>query len=356
MSELKSTYEMVLDGLRAIRRQHDELETGKAGSLRAGNTGVVLTDGSVVGKCARLTYLRLIGVDAGDDDASRELMFGAGVSNEDRWYDKLVRGGFPAERIRRETEIPIRWQTQSGRWVTGRPDIVLMSEVRGQTAAGPVQHPQRLIELKQVSSLWTARDVLFGKPVTQKRRDPVPPMPKTMHLLQAAHYAWQLACPGELWYTSRTDFHAAYSGWPVKGAPGSEFMAYDEYSKPLKVLPFLVGYALDWRGGDLYFRRMAAGSTPPGEWTRSLVTKQGIVDYYELVDTLALPGVEGLPPRPDNLYADGEVMEKSACFYCPLLQVCNKVERRGKTIWVEEAKRFLALTPATGSVRLDTGE
>ena len=340
-TELGATYELVTAGLRAIREAHDVLETGKQGTLRAGNTGVVLADGTVVGKCARLTYLRAIGIDAGDDDASRELMFGAGTSNEDRWYDMLVRGGISPDRIRRETEIPIIWKTSSGRLVTGRPDLVLVSPGAREQDGTEGVVPERLIELKLVSSLWTGRDVL------------VRGEPKTMHLMQAAHYSWQLGCPGELWYTNRTDFHIPYGKeWPASGQPGSEYFQYDKYGKCMKLLPFVVGYSLDWRGGDLYYQRLPSGQLPAGPWVKSVVTKQGIVDYYELVDGMLAPGTNDLPPRPTNLKPDGSGEGYDPCSYCPLQSVCDKREGAGKAAWVEEARRMLALTPATGSVKL----
>lgn len=339
-SPLRPTYDMVLDGLRGIRSAHDSLETGKVGNLRAGNTGVVLADGTVVGKCARLTYLRLIGIDAGDDDASRELMFGAGTSNEDRWHDMLVQGGFPASRIKRETEVPISWRLKSGRLVTGRPDMVLYDRDPTPTLQEPP--PARLIELKLVSALWTGRDVLVRS------------TPKTMHLMQAGHYAWQLGCPGELWYTNRTDFAIPFGKeWPAPGEPNAEYFQYNNYGKPMKLLPFLVGFELQWRGGDLYYRRIASGQDVlPGLWVKSIVTKQGIVDYYEAVDAMTVEGVEALPPRPVNLVPDGSSAGYNACDYCALSQVCDKGEKAGKTAWVAASKEWLALTPATGSVRL----
>lgn len=354
---LPDTYDLVLRGLRDIRESHDVAETGKLGTLRAGNTGVLLSDGTIVGKCARLTYLRLIGIDAGDDDASRELMFGAGTSNEDRWYDMLVRGGFPAECLLREGETPISWQLPSGRWVTGRPDIVLCDKVVGAASVGqqvPYYIPRRLIELKQVSSLWTARDVLFGKgPTKSEPTRNVPPQPKSMHLMQAAHYAWQLDCPGELWYTSRSDFHVPYGGFPKPGELGSEYIGYVDGSKPFKVLPFLIGYGLEWRGGNLYFRKLATGSTrPKGPWVKSLVTKQGILDYYQLVDKLDQEGMEELPPRPTNILPDSNSEGSSPCDWCTLAETCTRSERKGKTVWVSEARAILAKVMQTGSIHL----
>src|ERR1019366_10220570 len=99
MTPLKPTYALILDGLAGIRAANATKERGRKGVLRAGNTGLLMPDGRVVGKCARQTYLRLIGVDAEQQDASREMMFSAGRTNETSWLDLLLSAGIPRESI-----------------------------------------------------------------------------------------------------------------------------------------------------------------------------------------------------------------------------------------------------------------
>lgn len=339
---LKSTYELVQDGLRKLKTDHSALEKTKLGILRAGNTGIVLEEGGeqiVVGKCARQTYLRLIGIDAGEDDPSREFMFAAGRTNEDSWTDLFLKAGIPAAQIKREEEIPISWKTKSGRTVSGRPDIVLLDE-KGK--------PERVIELKLVSSLWTGRDVAIGRKPTKDNPAGQAAAPKAMHLMQAAHYSWQLDAPAEIWYTCRADFHLPFGNfWPALGEAGSEYFEYKD-SKPLKMKPFIVGFETEWRGGDMYYRSIGAGT--PGHWVKSIVTKQGIADYFELVDSVALH--QFMPPRPVNLTATGSAASYSICQYCPLEQVCDKRENGGLDKWVEEVVKWSGQLPSVGSLAL----
>src|SRR5574343_308292 len=108
----------VLDLFRAgqetLRKKAKEAEAGKSGVLRAGNAGLWFEDGSHTGYCAARTWLRFKGIDTGNlgqeaEVKSRELMFEAGRINEDAWYDVLAHSGW-AGAIKREEEIPIRWE------------------------------------------------------------------------------------------------------------------------------------------------------------------------------------------------------------------------------------------------------
>lgn len=342
---MKSTYELIQAGITALRAEHAKHEVLKKGVLRAGNTGVVLSDGSVVGKCARQTYLRLVGIDADVDDASRELMFAAGRTNEDSWKDLFIRAGIPESFIRCEDEVPIHWTTKSGRSVTGRPDLVI-GEWTGVTDKA-TWRPIKGIELKLVSSVWTGRDVaLKGQP-------------KSMHLMQAAHYSWKLGVPFELWYTARADF-AIGSGWeqknfPNMGMPGSEFIEYNEKGGKKKLKPFIVGYELAWNEKDeLQYRRIGPYTSP---WTLTFISKKGIEDYFELVDDLAardMKNVSALPPRPLNLNPTGDKEGYSICSYCPMEKVCDSTEKFGLKKWVQAAEEWSKQLPVVGSLLLDS--
>jgi len=333
-----STYSIIRAGLRALKAEHSEREVAKLGVLRAGSTGIVLSDGAVAGKCARQTYLRLEGIDADELDESREFMFAAGRSNEDIWVELLVRGGIPRDHIKREDEVPISWTTKSGRLVSGRPDIVL-----GRPNDAGVWTPYKGLELKLVSSLWSARDVaLKGEP-------------KSMHLMQAAHYFWKLGVPAfELWYTSRADFAIPFGKfWPNPGEKGSEYLVYKN-GKALKLVPFKVGYELRWStdGVDrLEFKRVVETGGMPYRWQGTIITKKGIEDYFELVDAIANDLSDELPPRPENLTATGELGNYSICDYCPLSQVCDKREDAGKAAWVKAVKEWVPMLPTKGSLK-----
>ena len=297
MSRIQKLFEA---GTAALVAAHAEQEKTKVGILRAGNTGLLTADGRVVGKCARLTYLRYKGITVEEADHSRELMFAAGRSNEDSWLE-VLRAADPTLAIRREEEIPISWRTPSGVLVTGRPDIVIGHEKDG------VFVPEAGIELKQASSLWTVRDVGIQM------------KPKMLHLMQGAHYSWQLNIPFELWYTSRTDF--AVMGWaqknfPRPGEPGSERCEYNEKGEIKKVLPFVQGYEMEWTPKD-QLRYRPVGDGP---WTYTIITKQSIINYFDTVATME--ATNKLPPAPVNIEADGQKGGYSICNYCPLSATC----------------------------------
>ena len=312
MSKIQELFEL---GTRNMVMAHDELEKTKVGILRAGNTGLMLADGRVTGKCARLTYLRYKGIRVEEADYSRELMFAAGRTNEDSWLE-VLRAADPTLVIKREEEIPIAWTTDNGVPVTGRPDIVLGHN--GLLSGKFV--PEIGIELKQACSLWTVRDVGIQM------------KPKMLHLMQAAHYSWQLGIPFELWYTNRTDF--AVMGWaqrnfPKPGEPGSDRCEYNDKGEIKKVLPFVQGYELMWTpAGQMNYR--AVGHE---RWTTTLITQQGIVDYFSTV--AAMDETDVLPPAPTNLEADGSRGPYSICSYCPLQSVCDSHKGKSVAAWTE---------------------
>lgn len=308
-------------GVDSMAKEHDDLEETKVGTLRAGNTGAMFA-GKVIGKCARQTLLRHLGISFEAIAASKRLMFDAGLSNEDIWVKALEEGikasGEPYI-IKREEDIPISWTTESGVAVTGRPDIVMGIEEDGKFV------PKKGLELKLASSLWTCRDtgIMFE--------------PKLMHLLQAGHYSWQLGIPFELWYTNRAEF-AVGSGWEQKTFPKKEEMLTDivewgkrkdkrtgkeiEYVK--KVLQFNQGYSLDWTDkGQLRYRPILEGKEL--HYTSTPITIEGIKAYYE--EVLRQKERKKLSPRPDNLKPDGSKGNYSICNYCPLMQICDKKEQ-----------------------------
>lgn len=327
-------------GLEALLEDDIDNEKDKVGNLRGGNSGIYFEDKNkqlVAGKCQRLSYLRMKGVSVGKTDPPRKLMFQAGISNEDIWYETLKRT-YPYK-ILRETEVPTSWMTDNDISVTGRPDIVLLDAD---------DKPKVGIELKLVSSLWTARDVLFeGRP-------------KFDHLIQAAHYSWQLKIPFELWYTNRVDFAtndmanrclpdygtdkfdrlkqhldiryykkvmSKTGNMYGKPVDEQEFLAgrkgYKEgqyYASPIKIYPFRIGYILDWNKdtGRLMYTNIETMETED-----TIITKQSIYGYYNFVSKMA--STKDLGPRPVTLKGDGSSANYSQCSYCPLNKLCDTV-------------------------------
>lgn len=312
----KSRVEELFDaGVKLSVEEHALLEKKKVGILRAGNTGIAAINDKglmeVAGKCHRQTLLRLLGIPSEDADYSKELMFDSGRGNEDLWYSVLARS-YKDGVILREEEIPIQWQTKNGTHVSGRPDLVLCDHDK---------KPVLGLELKLLCSFWTARSVLLGEP-------------KTMHLMQAAHYSWKLGVPFELWYTSRVDWPVM--GWaakhlPKQGEPGSEHLEWNDKGEVRKIVPFKLGFLLTQDEEGFIHYSVVGRDEPP---TKSIVSIPRIEAYYEYISTMAER--KDLGPRPQNLTATGEQVSWSFCSYCPLQSVCDAHSDFDE--WLKEAK------------------
>lgn len=337
---------LFVDGQKKQIASASEVEKTKQGKLRAGNSGMITEKGAIVGPCMSATYLRFQGVELMglDDDgdsggaAGRELMFEAGRVNETLWVQVLSQSYDGV--ILQESEIPTRWVTDSGVEVTGRPDIVLCDADK---------KPQLGLELKQISSFWTAYEVRFKN------------QPKYPHLLQAGHYSWQLGVPFEIWYTSRADFHS--QAWinkhlPQPGEPGSEPVVYtyfmldgeggrkkvarEEYNllppkarqaEPMKVGPFIRGFRIQFneKTGKLGYKPC---DTPNANWVETDITQHNIRSYYE-----AIPLLTHVPPEAAVLKADGSKAGFKNSDYCSLQGLCCKYNQ-GRNIeeWHAEVK------------------
>lgn len=272
--------------------EHKAKEEGKQGILRGGNTGALIS-GQVLGKCHRLSLLRMLGIDR-PKDASSYYYFDLGYANEDVWYKRLARMWKGV--IKREEEIPVVWQTKtdSGKEVTitGRPDVVLCDE-NG--------NPQEGIEHKAIVAVNSAASVLSaGKP-------------KTDHILQAGHYSWRLGIPFTLLYTIY--------------AKGS---AFAKGKGKLAVSPQDKTFQLGWDDGNL---TITSGTTTE----TTAITAQGIEDYYKLVAEMAEE--KFLYQRFPSLDYNLDPMPYSQCNYCPFKSACDKYEGNYDR-WVDESRRI----------------
>lgn len=345
-------------GVRRLTEEHAAKEVTKVGEFRGGNSGIIALGGKVVGACGRLSYLRWKGITGVDEpEDSKKLMFEAGIANEDIWSDILTLGMDVLREeipeglvLRREEEIPIRWQMPSGTWVSGRPDIVVCRQ----------SVPVLGIELKLVSSLWTGREV------------GVELEPKLPHLLQGGHYAWALgqqvlagqygdcdtshlvngAIPYELWYTNRAEF-AIGSGWeqgvfpkPV-GAVNPRLERGTSRDKQgntkatnKKLLQFRQGYRIEFTPqGQLKYCVLGEDGAQTSQWRMTPITIAGLKRYFEEVEG---QDRNGPMPPPTVLKADGSEGSYSACDYCELKKICKSADKQikaGKVSmkeWVEQ--------------------
>lgn len=329
---MRSILEIYLEGQKRKLAGEVAAEAGKAGTLRAGNTGVMTGKGEVVGACHRKTYLRMKGISGYDPVTfSKSLMFSAGVNNEDLWVEILEAAQEQGLVIRREADIPIKWDCD-GIEVTGRPDVVLGTETDS------VFTPSIGLELKLVSSLWTARDVLFkGKP-------------KVVHLMQAGHYAYQLGIPFELWYSCRTNFAItdysesrffASKNFPKQGQTLSKYCSYNEKGQILNIEPFIHGYQIRWNNKE----QLEYRAVNEEKWVQTFITWNGIRSYYEYIARMEKDDTLG--PRPTNKEADGTDGGFDLCDarYCPLSYVCDNHESRGLKAWQAKVQEHITMTP-----------
>lgn len=294
----------------------------KAGILRGGSAGLVLEDGRVGAGCVREAHARYLGAEPARDSGweMRQLMFEAGNTNEDSWAENLLRGLAtlqPGWTLKREEEFPIEW-TVDGVRGTGREDIVLVD---------PDGTPRQLVELKLVSSLGTAIDVLCRV------------SPKMDHIVQAANYSYRSGLPVQLWYANRFDIAVPDWKWASehfpadasdRAHPAAEYLDWSrgytnkqgKYSppKPTKIKQFVVGFDVAFDSdGRAWYREV--GST--GEWKRTVVTKAGIDAFYSRVVSLQK---DGLGDRPTVVQSDGRAGTYSKCAYCDWAYACEEAE------------------------------
>ena len=250
---------------------------------------------------------------------NKELMFAGGRLNEDHWLSAL-KTAYTGP-ILCEEEISTGWQTEQGVWVTGRPDIVLCSPDNTEEVI-----PTCGIELKQIMSTYMAKEVLL------ERR------PSMKHLMQAAHYMWQLNCPFELWYTNRCSldlpsWFAFFAKTPRPGQENSDLFRYRYYrlgdinrksgkptrhkiteqeyktydgdsrliAEPSKILPFIYGFKLELREGTLWYKDDIA---PNSSWQETIITIERIQRFYNFVGELEQYGK--VPSRYLNILANGD--------------------------------------------------
>lgn len=295
-------------GLKSIVKEYEAQETEKLGTLRGGNSGCVTEDGRVIGKCPRLSHLRSEGYQK-EVDLNKHLMFQAGLTNEDSWLQTLKREWNGP--ILCEEEIPILWYTANGTKVTGRPDIVLCHK-------DPIKpRPVVGLELKLVSSAFTAYNVLAKQ------------QPTLDHLIQAAHYMWQLDIPFKLVYTSRTNFPLGFGSmkktWDT--VPAHYFNDSGH-----SVEPFIKIYDL-WYEGDVLWFATDRLDAP----YKTDITKSGIQKYYECTSNIKDSG--SLGPRPEEKTVYGSKLSYG-CNTCPLKDVCDNYEH-DYNIWIDYAKKEL---------------
>lgn len=301
--------------LKDLLRKADERELAerrtkaesKQGVLRAGNSGILLDNGDVLGACHRKTMARTLGLEAETiPSESTQGFFAAGFAHE-LWVINKILDVLPKDYILLcEEEIPIAWTTTNGTPVTGRPDVVICKQVKEES--GFKDKPVFGIELKALAAANSAAGVKYRGP-------------KTDHLIQAMHYMIKLGLDSySLFYSYMA---SAQMPWWVK----KEFPI--EYEKNL--LPFRKEYHLEFNaGGYLTF------TDEDGSMTTTLLTASGLSDYYDLVADMI--DKKDMFRRPADKDYAGNRMPYSGCNYCPHKSACDQYEGNYDR-WVDELRK-----------------
>lgn len=373
------------------RAEYVRKEEEKRGVLRAGSSGIISEKNEVAGHCARKAHLRSLGIELDPPTEDKLIMFDLGFASEDIVYEKLVSAlDGTGHVILREEEIPVEWMTSNGTKVTGRPDIVICKAYasapkgewqgvvpinkNGLTVAAAV--PVLGLELKSVHSVWVAREVLFNR------------KPKLSNLTQAAHYMWKLGeqvgmkyLPYKLVYTGYSQLGQGMAGdkdgwkvdgFPHPGEPGSEYIEYSYYEWSWKdvqnkktghferkksykqldhtaylnlressrahsikhIKQFEIVYDLKFdEAGRLCYKLEHESEA---DWTRTIVTIEGIESFYEFVAGMA--DKKELGPRPAQVDTIGNKAGYKDCDYCPLKSTCDSHEKKGYKSWLDAVK------------------
>lgn len=281
----------LIAGYEAIAQERAEKDKSRPPSYRVGTSGCVTADGKVYGTCHRKALARYLGIEEAPELHTR-LMWNAGEVNEQAWAKAM---GRPNGEIAVEGEV-------DGITVTGHPDVVYTDDAGTPTFG---------VELKGVYSEGTAVTVeLEGKP-------------KPENMIQAALYSLMLGkLPYALVYTSANYISVPY--YEQKKHDGIK-----------KLKPFYKIFYLEWRGDELWYRdEHHTGGV------QTVITAEGLRDYYRLVDEMRRTGELG--PRPTADYVCGTKAKwgpDSACKFCPFKSACDRYDESNMySEWVADAR------------------
>jgi len=274
-----------IDGHAALRAARAEKDQATKGHPRVGSSGCVSAGGDVYGVCPRIALARQMGIEETPSLAT-QIMWKAGEANEDTW-NKVLDAGLPPN-MGREFDVEVRHTIDGVSLpVLGHPDVVY--NVDGTFAHG--------LELKGVFGSSTAVLVaLDGRP-------------KNENLIQAAAYSHFMdKLPWALCYTS--------ASWvPVN--------FYDQKTYGVKsIKPFYRTFYMEWVGDKLRYRNEESEA-----WVDTVITGQGIEDYYLLVEEMRTE--RNLGERPSSHYVDGKQNKwgrESNCGLCVFKAACDKYD------------------------------
>lgn len=270
--------------------RHAEKELLVRGHPRVGTTGVVAADGQVYGTCHRIALARKLGIEVPPDFATVRMWMG-GIANEMAWEKILDESKFDGEvLLQDEMEVAIDGVDKT---LLGHPDIILRTPDNLET----------VVELKGIFGYTTFATVFFDR------------KPKPENLAQLGSY---LIHRGE-------DGILAYTMYQWQKLP---FADYKRYVGRFRSVPSQdIIFYVRWNGDTLEYR-----DEENETWVTSVFTKEGILDYYRLVQEMADTKVLG--PRPTSDYADGSTNKYGPCGLCEFSSACDTAEQ-DYDLWVK---------------------
>ncbi len=296
-------------GREELQRRHQEKAKKTQGNLRGGNSGCMVGD-TVIGKCHRVSLARLEGIDQPVDAKSQDI-FDAGYLNEEVWKRNLeVAWDGP---IKYEEQTPGKWSVTSGSGketlVTFSPDTELGRwEDGGNPANGMEFVPEVGLEYKIIVSDSQGLQKFYK------------PRPNTDNLCQTGHYSMKKGIPYILVYA----YHSMAS------IPGMAWWwSRKKFNIPedvKKLNPFKVEFKIGWENGSLYFL------TGKGERVDTLITAEGIEEYYTLVADMKEQ--KALYTRFKSKEYDLSDAPFDHCNYCPFESACDETE--DYQVWLDK--------------------
>ncbi len=338
LRSVASLSESLRRGRGVLRLAHQEQDSQKRGTLRAGNSGLLSHTGEFAGCCPHVAHLRQIGIEAEGHTDSKLIMFQMGVESENAVFRDLAAQLPEGQVLLRESETPINWLTKNGTPVSGRPDGVIYertTEILGRTDINGVElsqvsavklRPHYGVELKTVASFWTTRNILLER------------MPKLEHLCQVAHYAWKLGIPYKLSYKNYVNQIIPPYKWilpliPRKGDPLSGCIDYNEYGKAKNVAPYEITYEIDIdEHGFVWFRLEQIETI----WRKSIVNIRDVERFYDFVSEI--PHTKKLGSKRTTINSVGTELDYSHCDkYCPIHMQFSQFEH-DYDLWLSHIK------------------
>jgi len=301
--------QLLTAGHEQLQTEHSQHEAEVAGHPRVGSIGVVAPDGTIYGTCHRISLARSLGIES-RGDYNTGIMWRAGEANEDTWTKVLQaaqRGGAWAGKLLRHDEVKVDREIPGvPQSVLGHPDIVLADDL-GVAQLG--------LELKGIFGESTAVQVYFES------------RPKNENLIQAAGYSY---------FHGRMPYALCYTN-----ANWIKLQIWDQRKYGVKhIKPFDRIFFLEWRDDVLWYR-----DETKSDWVRTVITPQGIEDYYRLREEMKAN--QDLGPRPSGDYVDGTRTKwaDGACGLCAFKSACDRYDRnRDYAAWIDDAKAICETT------------